>query len=90
MIKALIPTEMSKGQHDNTKTSPKSSITQRLRTGLGRSDGTHPTSLQYFALEFQCRNTPSRPILLHYLAVGGGGGLHPIIYVPSQISMKYR
>ena len=39
MIKALIPTEMSKGQHDNTQTSPKSSITQRLRTGLGRSDG---------------------------------------------------
>ena len=32
MIKALIPTEMSKGQNDNTKTSPKSSIIQRLRT----------------------------------------------------------
>ena len=39
MSKALIPAEMSKEQHDNTKTSPKSSITQRLRTDLGRSHG---------------------------------------------------
>ena len=38
MTNALIPTEMSKGQQDITKTSP-SSITQRLRTDLGRSDG---------------------------------------------------
>ena len=30
---------MSKGQHDNTKTSPKHSITQRLRADLGRSNG---------------------------------------------------
>ena len=38
MTKALILTEMSKGQH-NTKMSPKSSITQRLRIDLGQSDG---------------------------------------------------
>ena len=37
--KAPIPTEMSKGQRDNTNTSPKSSITQRLWTDLGRSVG---------------------------------------------------
>ena len=30
-----------KREHDNTKTSPKRSITQRLRTNLGRSDGEH-------------------------------------------------
>ena len=39
MTKTLIPIEMSKGQHDNTKTSQKSSITQRLRTDFERSDG---------------------------------------------------
>ena len=39
MTKALIPTPMSKGRYDNTKTSPKSSFTRRLRTDLGRSDG---------------------------------------------------
>ena len=39
MTKALMPREMSKGQHDNTKTPPKSSITQRLQTDVGRSDG---------------------------------------------------
>ena len=38
MTKTLIPTEISKRQHDNTKTSPNSSITKRLRTDLGRSD----------------------------------------------------
>ena len=38
-------TEMSKRQHDNTKTSPKSLITQRLRTYYGRSDGV-PVVLQ--------------------------------------------
>ena len=37
--KAPIPTEISKGQRDNTNTSPKSSITQRLWTDLGRSVG---------------------------------------------------
>ena len=37
MTKAPIPTEMSNGQSDNTKTPPKSSITHRLRTYLGRS-----------------------------------------------------
>ena len=37
--KSLLPTGMSKGQCDNTKTSPKSSITQRFRTDMTRSDG---------------------------------------------------
>ena len=44
MTKAHTPTEMSKGQNDNTKTSPKSSITQRLRTDVGRSDGVTKSS----------------------------------------------
>ena len=35
MTKALKPTEMSNAQHANTKIS----ITHRLRTDLGRSDG---------------------------------------------------
>ena len=39
MTKAPIQTEMSKGQHDNINTSPKSSITQRLWTDLRQSDG---------------------------------------------------
>ena len=39
MTKATTPTEKSKKQRDNTKTPPKISITQRLRTDLGRSVG---------------------------------------------------
>ena len=39
MTKALSPTEKLKKQRDNTKTPPKTSITQRLRTDLGRSVG---------------------------------------------------
>ena len=40
MAKAPTPTEMSKGQSDNTKkTATKNSITQRLRTDLERSIG---------------------------------------------------
>ena len=39
MTKAPKPTEKSKKQVDNTKTPPKTSITQRLRTDLGRSVG---------------------------------------------------
>ena len=39
MTKALTPTEQSKKQHDNIKTPPKTLITQRLRTDLGRSVG---------------------------------------------------
>ena len=37
MTKAPTPTEKSKKQRDNTKTPPKTSITQRLRTDLRRS-----------------------------------------------------
>ena len=39
MTKARKPTEKSKKQPDNTKTPPKTSITQRLRNDLGRSVG---------------------------------------------------
>ena len=39
MTKTPTPTEKSKKQRDNTKTPPKTSITQRLRTDLGRSVG---------------------------------------------------
>ena len=39
LTKALIPTEKFKKQNENTKTPPKTSITQRLRTDLGWSIG---------------------------------------------------
>ena len=39
MTKAPTPAELSKGQNDNTNNVTKSSITQRLRTDLGRSVG---------------------------------------------------
>ena len=39
MTKAPALTEKSRKQRDNTKTPPKTSITQRLRTVLGRSVG---------------------------------------------------
>ena len=39
MTKAPTPTEKSKKQRDNTKTPPKTSITQRLRTDLGQPVG---------------------------------------------------
>ena len=39
MTKAPTPTEMSKGQSDNTNNATKKSIKQRLRTDLGRSVG---------------------------------------------------
>ena len=37
MTKAPTPTEKPQKQRDNTQTPPKTSITQRLRTDLGRS-----------------------------------------------------
>ena len=39
MTKAPALTEESKKQRDNIKTPPKTSMAQRLRTDLGRSDG---------------------------------------------------
>ena len=39
MTQAPITTEQSRKQRDNTKTPPKTSITQRLRTDLGPSVG---------------------------------------------------
>ena len=48
MTKAPTPTEMSKGQSDNTNNATKSSIKQRLRTDLGRSVGvTKATQLEW-------------------------------------------
>ena len=37
MTKTATPKEKSKKESDNTKTPPKNSLTQRLRTDLGRS-----------------------------------------------------
>ena len=49
MTKAPTPTEMSKGQSDNTNNATKSSIKQQLRTDLGRSVGvTTATQLVWF------------------------------------------
>ena len=49
MTKAPPPTEMSKGQNDNTNNATKSSIKQQLRTDLGRSvvqsNYSHPTGV---------------------------------------------
>ena len=39
MTNAPTPAELSKGQNDNTNNATKNSITQRLRTDLGRSVG---------------------------------------------------
>ena len=39
MTKTPTPTEESKKQRDNIKTPPKTLITQRLQTDLGRSGG---------------------------------------------------
>ena len=48
MTKPLHPQKKSKTQSDNTKTPPKTSITQRLRTDLGRWVGvTIGTQLQW-------------------------------------------
>ena len=49
MTKAPSPAEMSKGQNDSTNNATKSSISQRLRTDLGRSVGvTSATQLEWF------------------------------------------
>ena len=49
MTKAPTPTEKSKKQRDNTKNAIKTSVTQRLRTDLGRSVGvTIATLLVWF------------------------------------------
>ena len=47
MTKAPIPTENSKTKGQHTQTPPKTSITQRLRTDLGRSVGvtSNPTGV---------------------------------------------
>ena len=53
MTKAPTPTEMSKGQSDNTNNATKSSIKRRLRTDLGRSVGvTTATQLRCLLNDF--------------------------------------
>ena len=63
MTKAPTPTEMSKGQSDNTNNATKSSITQRLRTDLGRSVGvTTATQLVWLTWFMgQLSHTPQQP-----------------------------
>ena len=57
MTKAPTPTEKSKKQRDNTKTPPKPSIAQRLRTDLGRSVGvTIATQLVWFKTHLKEEN----------------------------------
>ena len=48
MTKAPTPTEMSKGQSDDTNNATKSSIIQRLRTDSGRLVGVKCQSSQVF------------------------------------------
>ena len=61
MTKAPTPTEKFKKQRDNTKKPPKTSITQRLLTDLGRSVGvTTATQLVWINLN---RFTGSKPSL---------------------------
>ena len=63
MIKAPTPKEMSKGQSDNTNNATKSSITQRLRTDLGRSVGvTTATQLVWLTwFTAQPSHSPQQP-----------------------------
>ena len=63
MSKAPTPTEISKGQSDNANNVTKSSITQRLRTGLGQSDGV-TTVIQLVllnGLRVQPSHSPQQP-----------------------------
>ena len=62
---------MSKEQHDNTKTSPKYSITQRLRIDLGRSDRV-TTVIQLMwsnAARAQPSNSPQWPCNQKYILI---------------------
>ena len=63
MTKDPTPTEMSKGQSDKTNNATKSSITQRLRTDLGRSVGvTTATQLVWLTgLRAQPSHCPQEP-----------------------------
>ena len=63
MTKAPTPEEMSKGQSDNANNATKSSITQRLRTDLGRSVGvTTATQLVWLTgLRAQPSHSPQQP-----------------------------
>ena len=59
MTKAPTPTEKSKKQHDNKKQQPKNSITQRLRTDLGRKI-TFYIYTQFF-IRLNLQNAPFTP-----------------------------
>ena len=58
MTNARKPTEKSKKQRENTKTPPKTSITQRLRNDLGRSVGV-TTATQLVWLNWFTGSQPS-------------------------------
>ena len=69
MTKAPIPTEMSKGQSDNTNNATKSSIKQQLQTDLGRSVGvTTVTQLVWFTRLNVC--LPIGKVVLQVSIVG--------------------
>ena len=74
MTKAPTPTEKSKKQRENTKTPPKTPMTQRLRTDLGRSVGvtiatqTGVVKPVYGIPTLKCPlNTDTVPFCLHSL-----------------------
>ena len=54
MTKTPTPTEKSKKQRDNTKTPPKTTITQRLWTELGRSVGVTTATQLVWLNRFTC------------------------------------
>ena len=58
MIKAPTPSEKSKKQQDDTKTPPKTSVTQLLRTDLVRSVGV-PTVTQLVVFNQSTGTQPS-------------------------------
>ena len=63
MTKAPTPTEMSKGQSDNTNNATKSSIKQQLRTDLGRSVGVTTATKLVWLTWFTCppSHSPQQP-----------------------------
>ena len=74
MTKAPTPTGNQKKQRGNTKTSPKTSITQRLRTDLGQPVGVTtatqlvwlpppPHSLNYCYLHMWSSHSPSKHVV---------------------------
>ena len=83
MTKPPIPTENSKTKGQHTQTPPKTSITQRLRTDLGRSVGVTSTlkhwkvrtkgKIRWFRHSFDCTN----------IVYGPSGRFRSKVYYPS-------